>query len=112
MPMPRSILVALFCLGAVPALANCNPPPVGLGPDQWYYLCTNEIQYAYQQLGAGWEYQSFVGALYQEYLRASVPGPGHMQQCSPDGQSYCNASGWLMTCTNGQWLTGAVNCNQ
>ena len=115
MPCLRSGFVALLCLVAPPALANCNPPAPGLGPDQWYYICTNEIDYAYRRYGQGWDFESYVAALYQAYVRASLSYNSRGAQnsiCSPDGQSYCNSSGWLMTCTNGQWLTGAVNCNQ
>ena len=114
MPNLRSGLVAVICGLAPPALADCNPPPTGLGPEQWYSLCIVEIQNTYQQYGAGWDYQMFVTTLYQTYVQASlgVGIGGQSTACAPDGQSYCNSSGWLMTCTNGQWLTGAVNCNQ
>ena len=97
------------------ALADCNPPPPGLSFQQWTELCPSEIEYAYSIYGAGMEFDTFEQGLYSLYRNPPIAGypvggvtPGG--QCSPDGATQCNSSGWLYTCTNGQWLTGSVKC--
>jgi len=111
----RSILAAIL-LGGLPGAAlaqgnGCNPPPAGLDINTWFTLCQAEINYAYQYYNQGLQWQSFVPAMYRLYVIASSGGGGGQSTaCAPDGQTYCNSSGWQMTCTNGQWLTGAVQC--
>ena len=113
--MQRFVFAVLACLfgSATAALAACNPPPPGLSVDQWTYVCSNEIDSAYQIYGGGTDYNYFVESLYGMYLNAASGGGGGvtpMAQCAPEGSTTCNSPGWLYTCTNGQWLTGAVKC--
>ena len=114
--MLRCFLTLVSCvLGfAAPALADCNPPPPGLSFDDWTNLCPAEIENAYQYYGNGGNYDDFVGYLYGIYLNASqggsTGGVPPLASCASDGATQCNSSGWLYTCTNGQWLTGSVKC--
>jgi hypothetical protein len=111
----RAAVFGLFALAAHPALANCQPPPPGLGPQDWYALCTNEINWMYQnQNPGGLDYDTYVSAVYAAYVQASLGGGGASGlvggQCSPDGTTMCNSSGWLQTCAGGIWTTGATQC--
>lgn len=116
--MIRSCLTAaaFVLMVAMPAAAqtSCSPPPPGLDMQTWFNACQPQINYTFQTTNHGLPWESFVPALYQMYLLAGGGGGGggggQSAPCSPDGQTYCNASGWQMTCTNGQWLTGAVQC--
>ena len=114
--MQRLAFAVLACLlgSATAALADCNPPPPGLSFDQWTNLCTDEIANAYQLYGGAMDQDYFIGSLYDLYQSASQGGGNGgatpMAACSPEGETQCNSSGWLYTCTNGQWLTGAVKC--
>ncbi len=116
--MSRRIIALLaFLLLPTTAFADCNPPPPGLSINQWANLCENEINYYYNAYGGGMNYDYFVENLYGMYVNASQGGGGGggggvtpMAQCSPEGSTQCNSSGWQYTCTNGQWLTGSVRC--
>ncbi len=107
--MPRRIiaLIAFMLFSSAALAADCRPPPNGLSFDQWANLCTNEIDYAYQLYGGGMDYDAFMQSLYGMYLNPPSQTPA---ACSPEGATQCNSSGWLYTCTNGQWLTGSVKC--
>jgi hypothetical protein len=110
------IVLAGLMLITPAAFADCQPPPPGLSFQAWQELCSNEITNAYQRFGAGMDYSVFVPSLYQMYVQASSGGAGAggvpyaTGPCSSPGQTYCNASGWLLTCNGSQWLTGAVQC--
>lgn len=113
----RFVFVGLACLfgSATAAEANCNPPPPGLSINQWAYVCQNEIDNAYQMYGGGMDYNYFVQGLYGMYLNPPQQGYSNggvtpLAQCAPEGSTQCNSSGWLYTCTNGQWMTGSVQC--
>jgi hypothetical protein len=116
----KALIIAAFtALGCVQALAqtSCNPPPPGLSFAQWSGACQAEIAQAYQLLGNGQDFTVFVGGLYQLYVQATInpqPAPGGAPQatgpCSLAGQTFCNGSGWLLTCNGQQWLTGTQRC--
>jgi hypothetical protein len=114
--MSRFVLTAIACLIACAASAGpyCRPPPPGLSFDDWANACVEEIDYAYQMYGGGMDYDYFVENLYGMYLNPPQPayngGVTPLGQCAPEGATQCNSSGWLYTCTNGQWLTGSVKC--
>ena len=113
-----SLFVAILAIVLLPASlarADCNPPPPGLSFQQWTDLCPDEIDYAYSLYGADMDYDTFVRDLYGMYRNPPAANYGSsgvtpLAQCSPDGATQCNSSGWLYTCTNGQWLTGSVKC--
>ncbi len=109
----RFALATIACLSGSAAIAGpyCNPPPPGMSIQQWADACAKEIDYAYQMYGNGMKYNYFVQCLYGMYITPQPqPGPIPMQECAPEGSTQCNSSGWLYTCTNGQWLTGSVKC--
>ena len=122
--MKPALLAACAVVGALlatPALADgCNPPPPGLSINAWYGLCSAEIQNAWRMYRASGNYGSFdefVPLLYRIYLQASSQqggggggAPAPMVACSAAGQTYCHASGWLLTCNGAVWLTGAQRC--
>ena len=114
--MTRFAFALLACLpgSAGAASAACNPPPPGMSFNQWTYVCSNEIDHAYQVYGGGMNYDYLVESLYGMYVNPPQTGYNGgvtpMAQCAPDGSTQCNSSGWLYTCTNGQWLTGSVKC--
>ncbi len=116
--MTRFALAVLASLIASAALAGpyCNPPPPGLSFDDWANACSDEIDNAYQIYGGGMNYDYFITNLYGMYQNAAQGGGGYnggvtpLAACSPEGSTTCNSSGWLYTCTNGQWLTGSVKC--
>ena len=114
--MQRFIIAFLIGLIGSTAFAGpyCNPPAPGMSFDQWDSVCAEEIDYAYQVYGGGMNYDYFVENLYGMYLNPPQQqyngGVTPMAQCSPEGSTQCNSSGWLYTCTNGQWLTGSVKC--
>ncbi len=115
--MSRFVFAVVACLlgSASAAQTDCNPPPPGLSFEQWTQACPREIDYAYQMFGGGMDYDYFVESLYSLYLNPPQQGYGGvtpMAACSPDGATQCNSSGWLYTCTNGQWLTGSVKCGE
>ncbi|MEO6298987.1 MAG: hypothetical protein ABIV25_08550 [Paracoccaceae bacterium] len=104
-------LIAFAITPASIALADCNPPPPGLSFQQWTATCPDEIDYAYSIYGNGMDYDYFVQSLYGLYLNPpATGGPLVMSQCSPEGATQCNSSGWLYTCTGGQGLTGSTQC--
>ena len=117
----RLLIIAIAVAAAVsaaPALAqSCNPPPPGLSQPQWYGLCEDLLLQRYREgYGGGAPYQVFVGIVWQAYLRGSAApaagggAPGPMVACSAPGQTYCPASGWLLTCNGNFWMTGAARC--
>jgi hypothetical protein len=114
----RAAVFGLFALAAHPALANCQPPPPGLGPEDWYALCTNEIGWLFQnQNPGGLNYETYVDALYTAYVQASIGGGGGGggsglvgSACAPEGATLCNSSHWLQTCVGLIWTTGATQC--
>ena len=104
--------VAIVLLAALPLTADaqsmCNPPPPGLDYNTWFSVCQSEINFEFQTRQHNLPWERFVPELYNLYI--NYVEPYQPTACSPDGQTYCNSSGWQMTCTNGQWLTGAVQC--
>jgi hypothetical protein len=112
-----------------PAFADCNPAPPGLSEQQWYQQCAPILQQGYRQ-GLNGEpyrvpYARFVEYMYRYYVMNTsgtvtprvppsplppVGEPYAASPCSVAGQTYCNASGWLLRCNGSVWLTGWEQC--
>ena len=67
--MKRLLLLALLASVATPAAA-CVPPP-GLGFQQWYAMCRNDMESGYARFFAGSQsHDSFMQSMYQRYRSA------------------------------------------
>ncbi|HZL00732.1 MAG TPA: hypothetical protein VFC47_12625 [Caulobacteraceae bacterium] len=67
--MKRLLLLALLASVATPAAA-CVPPP-GLGFQQWYAMCRNDMESGYARFFAGSQsHASFMRSMYQRYQSA------------------------------------------
>ncbi|MDQ2860601.1 MAG: hypothetical protein M3T55_07740 [Pseudomonadota bacterium] len=67
--MKRLLLLALLASVATPA-AGCVPPP-GLGFQQWYAMCRNDMESGYARFFAGSQsHDSFMRSMYQKYQSA------------------------------------------
>lgn len=67
--MKRLLLLALLASVATPAAA-CVPPP-GLGFQQWYAMCRNDMESGYARFFAGSQsHDSFMRSMYQKYQSA------------------------------------------
>jgi hypothetical protein len=118
----RAGWVGFLLLIAPPALANCQPSPPGLAIQDWFNLCTSEINFGFQTpLGNPYgiaDFKTYVNWLYTVYQNPPQQGAAQLgasgglvgNQCAPDGATMCNSSGWLQTCSGGIWTTGATQC--
>ena len=105
---------------AGPALADCSPPPPGMGKPQWYQLCAGVLWQSYVQTFGGPNdivpFDVYVEATYRVYVDNSLGrpngfyGPAPMAPCTSPGQTFCPVSGYVLTCNGSVWLTGAARC--
>jgi hypothetical protein len=106
-----AFLLAFAASLASPALATCYPP-AGLSIQQWYSMCSADIETYYQMIGVpgGLSHDNFVQQFYLAYVQSGQPS--YATSCVP-GTTMC-FSGWLRTCESfsygNQWMTGAQRC--
>jgi len=106
----RVTVVAVACLCASPALAQCNPPPPNLEYAAWYRNCESVLQARWRDSNPyGLPYREYVRMLWQMYEVRYHPErhPGLVgSACSPEGSGFMNASGHAQICRNGRWTVG------
>ena len=96
-----------------PAQANtgCNPPPLGMGYNQWFQMCEAMLENMHQtQNPYRIVYPEYVRMMWQMYDLQSHPEnyPNLAgSACSPEGSGFMNPSGHAQICRGGRWTVGS-----